>query len=109
VNGGELAGRLTEIVTVQRPSHQSDAIGGASGLFEHIGTIRAEVVAEGVGALGEGDARTAMPRFRLMARVQPQLLPGDSLIWQSRRYRTLWVETVHRPVPVQRAVMEETR
>ncbi len=105
----ELAGRLTEIVTVQRPEHSQDGIGGATGNMTQVATIRAEIIPEGVGPASEGDARAAMPRYRLTARAHPALVPGDILIWQSRRYRTVWSEITLRPAPVQRALIEEIR
>jgi hypothetical protein len=109
MSGTELAGRLTEIVSVERPEHSQDGIGGATGQLTQVAIIRAEISPEGVGPASEGDARAAMPRFLLTARAHPELMPGDVLVWQSRRYRTIWSEIAQRPAPVQRALIEEIR
>jgi head-tail adaptor len=82
---GELAGRLTERVTIERRGGERDALGGASGAWTALGTRWAGLAPQPGGPLVVGEALDAAPRWRVILRAGSGVAVGDRLVWRSRR------------------------
>lgn len=81
---GELAGRLSELVTIQRRGGDRDALGGASGAWTAIGDRWASLAPQQSGPLMAGDALDARPRWRVTLRAGSGVAVGDRLGWRGR-------------------------
>ena len=80
----ELAGRLRELVTLQRREDARDAIGGAAGGWRAIGDYRAAIEPRPAGPQEVADALDARPRWRVTLRAGSGARPGDRLAWRGR-------------------------
>jgi head-tail adaptor len=81
---GELAGRLRELVTIQRRGPERDALAGAEGEWAAIGDVWAALEPSGTGDPQAGDAWSAMPRWRATVRSGADVMVGDRIVWRGR-------------------------
>ncbi|SNS16612.1 head-tail adaptor [Sphingomonas laterariae] len=84
---GELAGRLTERVSIARRETGRDAIGGGSGEWAVIGEGWAATEPMGTGPLVAGDAIRSRPRWRVTLRSGFDVAPDDRIDWRGRGLR----------------------
>lgn len=77
-----LAGVLRERVLVERPDEARDALGGRGGDWIAEGAAWALLEPAGRGGDVRGDAREAMPRFRVLMRARGDVAPGWRLVWR---------------------------
>lgn len=82
---GELAGRLRERVTVERRAATRDALGGATGAWIAVATIRAAVAPGRAGPAVAGDAPSGLDDWIVTARAEADVRVGDRLVWRGRR------------------------
>ncbi len=81
----EFAGSLTERVEFWEHLPMRSAAGASSSEFRFKFSCRAAIVAEGVGAASEAMALSAMARFRVAIRPQPELKFDQQLRWRGKR------------------------
>ena len=81
---GEFAGRLRERVTIEGLSGGRNALGATLPEWEAVATCLAAVAPEGAGAEAEGQALSAMARFRVTIRVRDGIAVGQRLRWRGR-------------------------
>jgi head-tail adaptor len=80
----EFAGRLRERVVIEAPMGERNAIGAQLPSWEVVARCLAMVAPEGVGAEAEGQALSAMARFRVTIRVRDGIKVGQRLRWAGR-------------------------
>lgn len=84
----ELAGRLRTRVIIERRENGRDAIGAANGDWITMRSAWVEIAPEAIGPIGQGDARSAMPRWAVTMRFEAPLPAiGDRLLWNGRKLR----------------------
>ena len=88
----ELAGTLTETVTIERRGAARDALGGAAGSWAAIATAAAAIAPDARGAATAGDAVAGLPLWRVTLRAPSPVAVGDRLLWRSRRLAVRGVE-----------------
>ena len=81
---GEFAGRLRERVVVEALTGERNALGAELPAYAVVARCLAAVAPEGVGAEAEGQALSAMARFRVTIRVRDGILVGQRLRWRER-------------------------
>ena len=81
---GEFAGRLRERVAIEALSGGRNALGAILPEYEVVATCLAAVAPEGVGAETEGQALSAMARFRVTIRVRDGIAVGQRVRWRTR-------------------------
>ncbi|NJC32821.1 head-tail adaptor [Sphingomonas jejuensis] len=87
---GELAGALTQRVTLLRANQARDPLGAVAG-WTATGESWAAVTPAGRGAANAADAAEALPVWRVTMRPRP-LSPGDRLHWRGRTLELVAVE-----------------
>ncbi len=81
---GEFAGRLRERVVIEAPSGTRNALGAILPEYVMIARCLAAVAPEGAGAEAEGQALSAMARFKVTIRVREGIEVGQRLTWRGR-------------------------
>ncbi|MBA3667761.1 MAG: head-tail adaptor protein [Sphingomonas sp.] len=81
---GEFAGTLKERVRIERPVTLRTAAGLQEAGWETVARCLAAIVAEGVGAEAEGQALSALPRFRVTIRRREGIAIGQRVAWGER-------------------------
>ena len=84
MSGREFAGRLRERVVVEALTGERNALGAQMPEYEVVARCLAAVAPEGVGAEAEGQALSAMARFRVTIRVRDGISVGQRLRWRER-------------------------
>ena len=80
----EFAGTLMQRVRIEQPASLRTASGLQVAGWEEVASCLAEVVPEGVGAEAEGQALSAMPRFRVTIRTRDGIAVGQRVKWRGR-------------------------
>jgi head-tail adaptor len=78
------AGSLREQIALDRPSAERNALGLQQSGWEEIGRCRASIVQEGFGSESEGQALSAMPRYRITTRRRSDVAVGFRVRWRGR-------------------------
>lgn len=80
----EFAGTLKQRIRIERPIGLRTESGLQQPGWEHVCDCLAAIAAEGVGAEAEGQALSAMPRFRVTIRKRDGIALGHRLTWGTR-------------------------
>lgn len=95
---------------IERREDARDAIGAASGDWIMLRSAWVEIAPEGIGPIGQADARAAMPRWTVTMRGEaPFPGIGDRVLWAGRTLRVRSVETDPRVPDEVRLSTEEER
>jgi head-tail adaptor len=89
----EFAGALCERISFERRSDARDLLAGVRGKWRYDGAAWAAVAPLGAGDAVEGDALSALPRWRVTIRSREGLEPGSRIIWRGRFLRVRSVES----------------
>lgn len=81
---GEFAGTLRERVLIERPSQERTAMGLQTAGWEQVARCLAAIEPEGVGPEAEGQALSAMPRFRVSIRPRDGIAIDQRITWGKR-------------------------
>jgi SPP1 family predicted phage head-tail adaptor len=81
---GEFAGTLKERIRIERPVSLRTNGGLQQAGWEPVASCLAAIVAEGVGSEAEGQALSAMSRFRVTIRWREGVSVGQRVIWGGR-------------------------
>ena len=81
---GEFAGRLRERVVVEALAGERNALGAQLPIWVVVAGCLAAVGPEGAGAEAEGQALSAMARFRVTIRVRDGIEVGQRVWWRKR-------------------------
>lgn len=81
----EFAGTLSERITIERAIATRDAMGRQDSGWEPVCSCLASVISDGVGAESEGQALSAMPRFRVTIRARDGIAIDQRVTWRGRR------------------------
>lgn len=81
---GEFAGRLRERVVIEALTGERNALGAELPQWEVVARCLAAVAPEGTGAEAEGQALSAMARFRVTIRMRDGIDVGQRLRWRER-------------------------
>jgi head-tail adaptor len=84
MRGAEFAGTLRERIVIEQPVSVRNAMGLQQPGWEQICTCRASIALESVGAESEGQALSAMPRFRVTVRRRDGIQVGQRVGWGER-------------------------
>ena len=82
---GEFAGTLRERVVIERPMSTRNAMGLLEPGWEPVCRCLASVVLESVGAESEGQALSAMPRYRVTIRNRRGIGIDQRIAWGGRK------------------------
>lgn len=82
---GEFAGTLSEQVVIERSSEVRDATGLRVEEWETVCRCRATITLDGIGAESQGQALSAMPRYRVTIRRREGIAVGQRVNWGERR------------------------
>ena len=80
----EFAGSLNERVTIERPVGERMPTGVQQTAWETVCSCLAAIVLEGAGAESEGQALSAMPRFRITIRRREGIAIDQRVTWRGR-------------------------
>lgn len=80
----EFAGLLRERIVIEALTEERNAIGAQLPSWEVVARCLAAVAPEGAGAEAEGQALSAMPRFKVTIRVRDGIAVGQRLRWSGR-------------------------
>jgi head-tail adaptor len=81
----EFAGTLNERVRIEAPVAERTPMGVQAAGWEEVARCLAMIVAEGSGAESEGQALSAMARFRVTIRARDGIAVGQRVAWRGRR------------------------
>jgi head-tail adaptor len=87
ITEGELAGALTERLTILVRAATRDALGGASGAWLPGATIWASLSPDGAATEGEGDVPGMAGRWRATVRAPSPVASQDRVQWRGRTLR----------------------
>ena len=82
--GREFAGLLRERVVIEALTEERNAIGAQVPQWEEVARCLAIVAPEGVGAEAEGQALSAMARFKVTIRSRDGIAVGQRVRWSGR-------------------------
>ena len=82
---GEFAGTLRERVIIERPISTRNAMGLQEPGWEQVCRCLASVVLESVGAETEGQALSAMPKYRVTIRSRDGITIDQRVSWSTRK------------------------
>ena len=82
----EFAGTLRERVTIERRVSLRNAMGLQEPGWERVCSCLAAVVPEGAGPESEGQALSAMPRYRVTMRQRDGIEIGQRIRWKGRSF-----------------------
>lgn len=80
----EFAGTLRERVTIERPISERNEMGLQQPGWEEVCRCLASVALESMGAESEGQALSAMPRYRVTIRKRDGIALGQRVTWNGR-------------------------
>lgn len=80
----EFAGLLRERVVIETLTQERNAIGAQVPEWAVVARCLAIVAPEGAGAEAEGQALSAMPRFKITIRVRDGIAVGQRVRWSGR-------------------------
>lgn len=80
----EFAGTLKERILIERPSNARTAMGLQTAGWETVARCLAGIEPEGVGPEAEGQALSAMPRFRVSIRTRDGIAIDQRITWGKR-------------------------
>jgi head-tail adaptor len=80
----EFAGTLKERVIIERPTNERNAMGLQQPGWEPVCRCLASVTLDSVGAEREGQALSAMPRYRVTVRKRDGIAIDQRLSWAGR-------------------------
>ncbi len=80
----EFAGTLKQRIVIERPTDMRTASGLQTAGWETIARCLAAIEAEGAGPEAEGQALSAMPRFRVTIRQREGIAVGQRIAWGER-------------------------
>lgn len=80
----EFAGSLKERVIIERPTGERTVLGAQAAGWEVVARCLASVVPEGAGAESEGQALSAMARFKVTIRARDGVAVGQRVRWGER-------------------------
>ena len=78
----ELAGRLNQRIRIERRGSARDALGGATGEWVAVAVLWAAIEPVGTGALTDGEAIRARPRWRVTVRSGADVAIDDRIRWR---------------------------
>ena len=84
MSGREFAGLLRERVLIEALTEERNALGAQLPEWVVVARCLAVVAPEGVGAEAEGQALSAMPRFKVTIRVREGINVGQRVRWGTR-------------------------
>lgn len=82
---GEFAGTLRERVLIERPISSRNAMGLQEPGWEQVCRCLASVALESVGAESEGEALSAMPKYRVTIRSRGGIALDQRVSWDGRK------------------------
>ena len=82
----EFAGTLRERIVIERPISVRNAMGLQEPGWEEVCRCLASVALESVGAESEGQALSAMPRYRVTIRQRDGIAIGQRVRWNRRTF-----------------------
>lgn len=80
----EFAGTLKERVSIERPTNLRTASGLQTAGWEPVARCLAAIVPEGVGPESQGQALSAMSRYRVTIRRRGGIGVGQRVVWGAR-------------------------
>lgn len=83
--GSEFAGTLRERVVIEQPISERNAMGLQEPGWALVCRCLASVVLESVGAESEGQALSAMPRYRVTIRKRESIALDHRVTWNGRK------------------------
>jgi head-tail adaptor len=81
---GEFAGTLRERIVIERPISLRNAMGLQEPGWEQVCRCLASVALESVGSESEGQALSAMPKYRVTMRRRDGIALDQRIIWNAR-------------------------
>ena len=84
----EFAGTLRERVIIERPVSLRNAMGLQEPGWEQVCSCLAAIALEGIGAESEGQALSAMPRYRVTIRRRDGIQIDQRVRWNGRSFIT---------------------
>ena len=81
----EFAGTLRERVIIERPTSVRNAMGLQEPGWERVCECLASIALESVGPEAEGQALSAMPRYRVTIRAREEIAIDQRVSWKGRR------------------------
>ena len=84
MSGREFAGSLRERVVVEALTEERNALGAQLPEWTVVARCLAAVAPEGTGAEAEGQALSAMARFKVTIRVREGIAVGQRVRWRAR-------------------------
>lgn len=81
----EFAGTLTQRIELWERSQERLETGASSEVMKPVLTCLASIVSEGAGAASEAMSVSAMPRFRITVRKQPEFSVDQQVRWRGSR------------------------
>ncbi|MBV9529249.1 head-tail adaptor protein [Sphingomonas sp.] len=85
MRSGEFAGTLCERILIEQPSMQRDPSGLPLVGWVSVCTCSASIVPDGVGPQSQGEAPSAMQRFRVTIRRRDGIAIDQRISWGARR------------------------
>ena len=82
---GEFAGTLRERILIERPVEERTAMGLQEAAWLPVCRALAAIEPDGAGAEAEGQALSAMPRFRVTLRPRDGIEVGQRVSWGALR------------------------
>jgi SPP1 family predicted phage head-tail adaptor len=82
---GEFAGTLRERVVIERPVSARNGMGLQEPGWEQVCRCLASVTLESVGAESEGQALSAMPKYRVTIRSRDGIALDQRVTWNGRK------------------------
>lgn len=80
----EFAGTLRERIIIERPSVARTAMGLQAAGWDEVARCLAAISPDGAGAEREGQALSAMPRFRVSIRPREGIAIDQRILWGKR-------------------------
>ena len=88
----ELAGALTERLTLEHWQAAQDDAGGDAGSWQRAGDVAAAIVPDGDGRTRDGDTRRQRPRWRLTLRAPLLVTLTSRFLWQGKVLTVLAID-----------------
>lgn len=85
MSSAEFAGSLSEQVLIEQPAAARDALGVREDGWETVCRCRASVRLESVGAQAQGEALSALSRYRVTIRRRDGIALDQRVSWGERR------------------------
>lgn len=85
----EFAGSLRERIVIHRATTVRSATGLQVAGWELVARCRAAIEPDGTGAVAEGQALSAMARYRVTIRMRDGVTVGQRVLWDARVFTVL--------------------